>query len=68
MHRLAAARCHAKLVAMHFKRSAKMVIEGSANLRTNSNAEQFTLFNDAPLCQWWTAWIVSEVEKHAPSE
>jgi hypothetical protein len=68
MHRLAAARCHAKLVAMHFQSGVKMVIEGSANLRTNSNTEQFTLFNDAPLCNWWTAWIETEVAKHAQSQ
>jgi hypothetical protein len=66
-HRLAAARCHAKLVCLHFQ-DAKMVIEGSANLRTNSNVEQFTLFHDAPLCDWWGDWIESEVKKHAQVE
>jgi hypothetical protein len=64
-HRVAAARCHAKLNCLHFQSGARLVIEGSANLRNNSNVEQFTLFNDARLCQWWTDWIEGKVKRHA---
>src|SRR5262249_40973699 len=41
--RLAAARSHAKVVTMEFVDGAKLVLEGSANLRSNSNQEQFAL-------------------------
>jgi hypothetical protein len=37
-----------------------MVIEGSANLRSNGNAEQYTVFNDDGLCDWWTDWIAGD--------
>jgi hypothetical protein len=42
-------------------RSPKLVFEGSANLRTNGNIEQFALFNDAELHDWHAGWID---EKH----
>ena len=48
-------------MALHFTDGAKMVFEGSANLRTNGNIEQFALFNDAGLHDWHAAWID---EKH----
>jgi hypothetical protein len=60
-HRIAATRTHAKLICMHFTSGRKMVIEGSANLRSNGNAEQYTLVNDAQLCDFWTNWISGEV-------
>jgi hypothetical protein len=36
-HRLAASRNHCKVVCFHFRNGAKLALEGSANLRTNSN-------------------------------
>jgi hypothetical protein len=59
--RIAAPRCHAKVTCLHFADGAKLVFEGSANLRTNGNIEQFALFNDAALHDWHAAWID---EKH----
>jgi hypothetical protein len=55
--RIAAPRCHAKVTCLHFEGGAKLVFEGSANLRTNGNIEQFALFNDAALHDWHAAWI-----------
>src|SRR5262249_45516730 len=54
---IAAPRCHAKVTCLHFADGAKMVFEGSANLRTNGNIEQFALFNDAGLHDWHAQWI-----------
>jgi hypothetical protein len=34
-----------------------LVFEGSANLRTNGNIEQFALFHDAGLHDGHAAWI-----------
>jgi hypothetical protein len=34
-----------------------MVLEGSANLRTNSNREQFCLLNHPGLHDWHATWI-----------
>ncbi len=59
--RVAAPRSHAKVTCLHFGDGVKLVFEGSANLRTNGNIEQFALFNDAELHDWHAAWIE---EKH----
>lgn len=58
---IAAPRSHAKVTCLHFTDGAKLVFEGSANLRTNGNIEQFALFNDPELHDWHAAWID---EKH----
>jgi hypothetical protein len=34
-----------------------LVFEGSANLRTNKNREQLTVFRDRSLHDWHAAWI-----------
>ena len=52
VHRFAAARSHAKVICMDFRAGGKMILEGSANLRTNSNWEQFALLNHASLHDW----------------
>jgi hypothetical protein len=57
----AAPRSHAKVTCLHFADGGKLVFEGSANLRTNGNLEQFALFNDPGLHDWHAAWID---EKH----
>jgi hypothetical protein len=63
-HRMAASRNHCKLVCFHFATGDKLVMEGSANLRTNSNREQFCLVRDDGLHDWHAAWIDEEVLKH----
>jgi hypothetical protein len=55
--KLAAPRSHAKVCCLEFEGGAKLVFEGSANLRTNSNIEQFSLVNDAELHDWHAAWM-----------
>jgi hypothetical protein len=55
--RLTSTRCHAKVVCLHFADGQKLIFEGSANLRTNRNIEQFALFNDAALHDWHAAWM-----------
>jgi hypothetical protein len=54
---IAAPRCHAKVTCLQFADGAKLVFEGSANLRTNGNIEQFALVNDPELHDWHAAWI-----------
>jgi hypothetical protein len=54
---IAAPRCHAKVTCLEFTDGLKLVFEGSANLRTNGNVEQFALFNDPELHNWHSAWI-----------
>lgn len=56
---LRSARCHAKVALLHFGED-RFVFEGSANLRTNRNIEQFCLFNDAALHDWHAAWMNNE--------
>ena len=56
-HRFAAARSHAKVICMDFGQGGKMVLEGSANLRTNSNREQFCLLSHDALHDWHAQWV-----------
>jgi len=67
-HRQAAARSHAKVVCLAFRDGEKLVLEGSANLRTNSNQEQFCLVRDAGLHDWHGRWIDETVTRHATEE
>lgn len=52
---LAAARCHAKVILIDTPH--KMVIEGSANLRTNANCEQLAIIRDDALHDWHAGWM-----------
>jgi hypothetical protein len=64
---VAAPRSHCKVVCMEFESGEKLVLEGSANLRTNSNREQFFLVHDAGLHDWHAAWfdeLLASHEKH----
>jgi hypothetical protein len=54
---ISAPRSHAKVTCLLFADGAKLVFEGSANLRTNGNIEQFALFNDPQLHDWHALWI-----------
>ena len=62
--RLAASRNHCKIVCLWFADGSKFVIEGSANLRTNSNREQFFLARSSELHDWHAKWIDEQVKKH----
>jgi hypothetical protein len=42
----------------------KLALEGSANLRSNGNREQFLLANDAGLHDWHARWIDGLVALH----
>lgn len=67
-NRLAASRNHCKVVTLHFASGDRLALEGSANLRTNSNREQFLLANDPELHDWHCAWIDEQVRKHEIDE
>lgn len=60
----AAPRCHAKVVAMHFADGRKLVVEGSANLRSNKNFEQLAVIADPDLCDWHARWIDTVIGRH----
>lgn len=55
-NRIGATRNHCKVCCLEF-RGSKLALEGSANLRTNSNREQFCLVNAAELHDWHALWI-----------
>lgn len=59
--RVCAPRSHCKIATMQFADGLKLTMETSANLRTNNNIEQATLFNDAELHDWHAQWLD---EKH----
>jgi hypothetical protein len=62
--RAAAARSHCKVVTLALASGRRLSLEGSANLRTNSNREQFALTDSAPLHDWHSDWINELVAKH----
>jgi hypothetical protein len=62
--RCAAARTHAKVITLDLAAGIKLSLEGSANLRSNGNREQFVLVNDAGLHDWHAAWIDDLVAQH----
>jgi hypothetical protein len=64
-HAVAASRNHAKIICFDCASGAKLSLEGSANLRTNSNREQFCLIHDASLHDWHAAHIDAQVSQHA---
>jgi hypothetical protein len=62
--RFAAPRSHAKVVCCQWQGGDKLTMEGSANLRSNSNQEQLALFTDAALHDWHARWIDGLIDKH----
>jgi hypothetical protein len=62
--RAAAARSHCKVVTLAARDGRRLSLEGSANLRTNSNREQFALTQDTPIHDWHAAWIDELVSRH----
>lgn len=55
--KLAAARTHCKVVGFDIAPGDALVFEGSANLRSNRNREQLSVFRDRELHQWHASWI-----------
>jgi hypothetical protein len=66
-HTLAAVRNHAKVVTLCWP-GRKLVIEGSANLRTNGNMEQVAFIADDRLQEWHAAWIDEAVRAYEGSD
>jgi hypothetical protein len=62
--RAAAARSHCKVVTLACADGRRYSLEGSANLRTNSNFEQFALTHDAAVHDWHAGWIDELVSRH----
>jgi len=62
--RVAAARSHCKLICIALEDGRRYTIEGSANLRTSRNQEQFALSRDAALWGFYDAWLASMVKDH----
>jgi hypothetical protein len=65
--RIAVARNHAKIFCIALSDKRRMVIESSANLRSNRNYEQTTIIHSAPLFDFHVGWIervMSAAEGH----
>src|SRR5206468_6478537 len=62
--RVAAARSHCKIITLALEDGRRYVIEGSANLRTSRNMEQFALSQDAALHGFYDGWLSEMVTKH----
>jgi hypothetical protein len=62
--RVGAARSHAKVVTLALEDGRRYVLEGSANLRTNHNLEQFALTRDPALHGFYDGWLRSMVDAH----
>ncbi len=52
-------RTHAKLLAIKLRDGRTIVVESSANLRSNKNIEQLSIFGDPELYRFHTGWIVA---------
>jgi hypothetical protein len=62
--RVAAARSHCKIVTLAIEDGRRYVLEGSANLRTNRNLEQFALSRDPDLHQHYDTWVSRMMAAH----
>ena len=62
--RVAAARSHAKIVTIALEDGRRYALEGSPNLRTNSNIEQFCLTRDADLFAFYDGWLIEMITRH----
>jgi hypothetical protein len=60
---LAAGRNHAKVACLDFGRQ-RLVLESSANLRSNGNLEQFSVIMDQDLHDWYAGWLDREIARH----
>ncbi len=66
--KLAAARTHCKVALFDVAEDDALVMEGSANLRSNRNREQLAVFRDRQLHDWHAGWIDELVSKDAGTE
>jgi hypothetical protein len=64
-HRCLAMRCHAKILLFETTDGRSYVMEGSANLRSCRNLEQFVLTQDADLLQFHRQWMAEMFEEAA---
>ncbi len=62
--RVAAARSHCKVITFALADGRRYVLEGSANLRTSRNQEQFALSRDAGLYSFYDGWLNEMVTTH----
>lgn len=62
--RLAAARSHCKIVLIELEDGRHYVLEGSANLRTSRNQEQFTISQDSELHAFYALWFDQMMTRH----
>jgi hypothetical protein len=61
--KVAAARSHCKVTLFDIADDDALIFEGSANLRTNKNREQLSVFRDRDLHDWHAEWIDALVSK-----
>ena len=66
--RVAAARSHCKVVTLALADGRRYALEGSANLRTNHNLEQFALSRGPELFGWYDAWLDAMMQKYEVNE
>jgi hypothetical protein len=64
--RVAAGRNHCKIITVELVTGGKVSMEGSANLRTNSNAEQVAIIRDPSLHDFYARHIDDTVSRHEP--
>lgn len=62
--RVATARSHCKIVLLAMSDGSRYTMEGSANLRTSRNMEQFCLSRDAALHDFYATWFDDTVNGH----
>lgn len=63
--RMIAMRTHAKIILIKFASGLCLTIEGSANLRSCRNIEQFVMVNDPCLYEFHKGWIETIFETNA---
>ena len=61
---LAVARAHTKTCQILTKGGKKIVIHGSANMRSSQNIEQFTIEENKPLYDFYEAYFEELLDKH----
>lgn len=65
--RIAALRTHAKILALELDDRTCLTVETSANLRSCSNLEQYTITNSKPLMNFHRDWISDAIEEFEDS-
>jgi hypothetical protein len=65
---VAAARSHCKIACLDLVSGDALLMEGSPNLRTNSNIEQLVMIRDRGAHDYRAAFIDSEVARHGEAD